>query len=186
MSTVKTTYLQHPSSGTANITLNADGTVANAAGMGKILQVVSTTKTDTFTTASSSFTTVTDLAATITPTSASNKVLVIANVTIGTFNSAGDSNFVRLVRGGTAIAVGDADGSKTQAGGGVDGGTARYSPISVSMTVLDSPATTSATTYSVEAAVDGNPIFINRSHTETDNAGYGRYASTITVMEVAA
>ena len=43
---------------------------------GSILQVVSVTKTDSFTTSSSSFVDITGLSATITPSSASSKILV--------------------------------------------------------------------------------------------------------------
>ena len=49
---------------------------------GKILQVQSTIKTDTFTTTSGSVTDITGLSVSITPASTSNKVLVIARVNI--------------------------------------------------------------------------------------------------------
>jgi hypothetical protein len=52
--------------------------------------------------------------------------------------------------------------------------------------VVDSPATTSATTYKLQSIIySGGTIYINRQLTDSDNNGYGRFASTITVMEIA-
>ena len=53
-----------------------------------------------------------------------------------------------------------------------------------SMNFLDSPATTSATTYKVQAG-GSSSVFVNMSSTDTDAANFGRQVSTITVMEVA-
>lgn len=176
-----------------SVSIAGDGTLtgvdAALSGFGKILQVVSTTKTDTFTTSSTSFTDVTGLTATITPSSASNKVLVIASVMVGVYNSSGYGAYLRLSRGGTGIAVGDADGNKRQAGSGIDGTRARYSPANFALMTLDSPATTSSTTYAVQASVNNiasGAIFINRALAEGDNDGYVRVSSTITAIEVAA
>jgi hypothetical protein len=51
---------------------------------------------------------------------------------------------------------------------------------------LDSPATTSATTYKLEMKMNSGTSFVNRSNADTDSAVFARYASTITVMEIAA
>jgi hypothetical protein len=50
--------------------------------IGKILQVVSTTKTDVFTTSSGSFTDITGLSVSITPSSTSSKVLILGAFTV--------------------------------------------------------------------------------------------------------
>ena len=79
-------------------------------GAGKLLQVVSTTKTDSFTTTSTSYTDITGLSASITPSSSSSKVYVIVHV-----NSAATTRYAsfRLVRGSTNIAIGtDITGSQ--------------------------------------------------------------------------
>ena len=79
---------------------------------GGIIQVKSTIKTDTFSTNSTSttFTAVTGLSVAITPSTNNNKILIIANVNLGT---RGDSQaMLKLKRGSTDICVGDADGSR--------------------------------------------------------------------------
>ena len=116
------------------ITLNGSGTVSgiSAGGLpdgiiqsadlasgvgGKILQVVSATKTDTFSTTSASFIDIPSLSVSITPASSSNKILVSGFVTgLGT----GNTRVVhRLVRDSTAICIGDAAGSRARAFGGI-------------------------------------------------------------------
>jgi hypothetical protein len=58
--------------------------------------------------------------------------------------------------------------------------------MSVSYQVLDSPATTSAITYKLQFNQDSGGIKVNRGGTDPDAAYNGRYASTITVMEIGA
>jgi hypothetical protein len=55
---------------------------------------------------------------------------------------------------------------------------------SVSGNFLDSPATTSSTTYKIQTFSD-NVIYVNRGSTDADNAGRGRGASII-LMEILA
>ena len=61
--------------------------VSSALPTGSILQVVSTTKTDTFTSTSTSMVDITGLSATITPSSTSSKILVMASVASGNTGS---------------------------------------------------------------------------------------------------
>jgi hypothetical protein len=63
-----------------NNTLSAITTLPAAIATGKVLQVVQTTKTDTFTTTSTSFTDVTGLSVSITPSSASSKILIFSEI----------------------------------------------------------------------------------------------------------
>lgn len=154
---------------------------------GSVLQVVSTTKTDTFSLATSTFTDITGLSVTITPTSSTSKILVMA-ATNASGPAAAYMASTRLVRNSTAIYVGDAAGSRIQASVSArnnDTGDTRMH----SMVFLDSPATTSATTYKVQLACQENAtIFVNRSFDDQDvgNAARARTASSITVMEIAA
>ena len=57
-----------------------------------------------------------------------------------------------------------------------------------SVTFLDSPSTTSATTYKVqlstEASGNTGDVFVNRSGEDTNNNQHSRVTSSITVMEV--
>ena len=145
---------------------------------GGILQVVSTTKTDTFTTSSTSFVDVTGLSATITPRSTSSKILV--QVTVSGAGTNGSTNAVfQLLRGSTPIAVGDAPTPFTaqiSAGPSVD------NMWNAAPSHLDSPATTSSTTYKIQfRSINGaSPSYINRAATQL-----GTSISSITLIEVA-
>ena len=157
-------------------------------GGGGITQIKQTVKTDTFTMTGTTFTDVTGLSVTITPSSSSSKVLIIPSLSIGA--KKGARHGYRILRGSTAIGVGDSSGSRTQytqQAGNLNSDTAVYSN---TFLFLDSPATTSATTYKVqlrsETDVSGYEVYINRSDDDQDNASYGRSASSITVMEVSA
>ena len=156
-------------------------------GGGKVLQVAQVVKSDTFSTSSSSFTDLTGLSVSITPSSASNKILVLGSVT-GSCTGAGSAH-IRYLRGSTAIGIGDASSSRTRDSvGGIDNGaTPADSALSSSFVFLDSPATTSSTTYKaqVHQGDGGGTLYINRTTQDNDDNNNGRYASTITVMEIA-
>ena len=166
--------------------LTSDGTNwTSAAGGGKVLQVVSTTKTDTFTTSSSSWVDLTGLTVTITPSSTSSEILVSYDIGMSNTNSTYRA-YARLVRGSTGIAVGDSAGSRQQC-------TSMMRPAAnnayaqSSITYLDSPATTSATTYKVQiGSFNGNTVTVNRDGDDTDFSEGARMASSITVMEIGA
>jgi hypothetical protein len=61
-----------------------------------------------------------------------------------------------------------------------------FSTFSLNATFLDSPATTSATTYKIQIRNESGSglVYINRSENDSDSAAGGRYISTITAMEV--
>lgn len=152
---------------------------------GAVLQVVQTVKTDTFAMSSGTFTDVTGLSVSITPTSTSSRVLVLVDLK---FN--GRSGVVsahsRLMRDSTAIYVGDAAGNRQRATSNAVGDTEFVS--SSNSVFLDSPATTSATTYKVQVRANtANNVFVNRAAdaNDDDSAFRARYASSITVMEIA-
>lgn len=151
----------------------------------RILQLLSTAKTDTFSSTSIPYVDITGLSVSITPSSTTSKIFVMAVVEMGV-TTGGVDPFLRLVRGSTAIDVGDAAGSRTQASaGGRSSGVADVQ--SNVMMFLDSPATTSATTYKVQLASNtGVVVYVNRSSDDGNIAERGRYASSITVMEVSA
>jgi hypothetical protein len=159
---------------------------AAPAGGGKVLQVVSTTKTDTFTTSSTSYTDVTGLSVSITPTSATSKILIFVNM-MGQGKAAGADLGGQLLRGSTAISVGTSVSTRTAASvaTGAPGGS---SQLSSSVTFLDSPATTSATTYKMQVKANGGgaAVYVNRSENDVDDPAIFRTASSITVMEIGA
>jgi hypothetical protein len=148
-----------------------------------IVQIVTATKTDTFTSASTSFTDITGLSVSITPTSSSNKILVMYSLMTGE-NPSGFP-MVRLVRNSTAIAVGDAVGSRAQVSSVAwSSGNTNVSDMQ-SMNFLDSPATTSSTTYKLQIiSTSGTTNYINRTARDDNGSYEPRGVSTITVMEI--
>ena len=169
------------------ITIPSGATLTNsgtATGFGKVLQVVSTAKTDTFTSATfNTWTDITGLNVSITPSSASNKIYVIANVN----GYAGNNSHIKLVRDSTDICVGASAGSRKQASSGsARDGSGDDIINNNSLDFLDSPNTTSSVTYKIQFWLHNSQTFyLNRSLNDTDAAYSGRSASTITVMEIA-
>ena len=156
---------------------------------GTVLQVLSATKTDTWSTSgAATWNDITGLSISITPTNSTSKILIFGNISIGTASGAA-SLVYRFVRGSTTICVGDAAGSRPQATGGFYAGdTAGSAPgASVSSMYLDSPATTSATTYKIQGTSStGTTVYVNRTVDDRNTTGYDdRFTSTITVMEIA-
>ena len=97
-----------------------------------------------------------------------------------------------LVRGSTDVYVGDTEGSRTSSSMGTpsygmpsntsDG---QYYLKQVSLNYLDSPSTTSSTTYKLQIRnYGGRTNFVNRTGNDTNSQVYPRTASSITVMEV--
>ena len=169
------------------ITTGSTGQVIPKAALptGSVLQVVSATKTDTFTTTSTSWTDVTGLSVSITPSSSSSRILVFFSVMTG--ETTNQFPFLRLVRNSTTICVGDAAGSRTQTTSVSWSNGANNTQSMQSMNFLDSPATTSATTYKLQTlATAGETILINRNARDSNVSGEPRGVSTITVMEIAA
>jgi hypothetical protein len=129
---------------------------------------------------------ITGLSATITPASASNKVLVMTNIGGGS-RASGAGNW-KLLRGSTQIA--NPDDASNRSRNAFSGGmwiTSDHDAMRAMVgTFLDSPATTSATTYKVQAANGtGGAINVNRTNNDTDaeDSG-GRMTSSITLMEI--
>jgi hypothetical protein len=142
--------------GTNGQYLSADSTAATGlkwvtpAGGGKILQVVSASTTTSTAVASTTYTDTT-LSASITPSSTSSKVLVIVtqNYYLYRASSGFQAGAVQLLRGSTVVV--DPNGNYTmnaEIGTGVIG-IQTYATIAY----LDSPATTSATTYKTQGKV---------------------------------
>jgi hypothetical protein len=145
-------------------------------------------KVDTFSSTAQSPTAITGLSATITPSSASSKVFVI--LSMGRVDTSAANNIAfQLLRGASVVGGGTVVGSRLSSWinigpGGTNQGQAP------SANYLDSPATTSATTYSISGWNDTNTRtwYINRSNNDGDNteAGSSRTSSTITLMEIGA
>ena len=168
------------------LTLSSDGKVTFPNNTGNILQVVSTTKTDSFSaTSTSTAADITGLSVTITPSSSSNKVFVMYSVHVAAAGNYG-GQVILLVRDSTNLALATDVGSRS-AGTSLVKGNETYGNC-VSQHFLDSPSTTSATTYKLQHkdASTNNTIYINRTGTDSNDAGYQRVTSSITAMEIAA
>lgn len=168
----------------ANTYTQAQSDARYPAKVGSVLQVASTTKTDTFTTTSTSLVDITGLSVTITPTSATSTILVMCSVQYSLEHSNGQQYF-QLLRGSTAIAQGDSSGSRTRTtaqGAPVAG----YAMNNYALMFVDNPATTGSTTYKIQTRITGSTGCINRTFADVDSSVYPRGISTITVMEVGA
>jgi hypothetical protein len=167
----------------SNSTQFYDGSSWQAVAGGKVAQVVSVDKLDTFTTSTSSYVDVTGWAATITPTAASSKVLVFYTAT-----TSGNQDYwagFQILRGATAIGNGTATGSATAANkvtreGGGNGG------ITVTGMYLDSPNTTSATTYQMQIDRNAGSVLVGASYFGQNNADNFSTLTNITLMEILA
>jgi hypothetical protein len=151
------------------------GTLDRINRAGNILQVVNGTYS-TVTSSSSGTYADTGLSATITPTSASSKILVLVNLN-GVLKTTNDTSVgAKLVRGSTDILTFEGSGAG-------DGTASTRSAASSSTCFLDSPATTSSTTYKVQFRSNSS----NASVSINSNAGGSSLTtSTITLIEVAA
>ena len=153
--------------GTNGLTFN-NATTQNSGG--KILQVVNATLTTETSSSSATFAD-TGLTASITPLFSTSKVLVFVDHT-GCYSSNGTNLLaISLLRNSTSIVTKfEGYGGYTGVNQSAFGGS--------STTYLDSPATTSATTYKTQLA--------NLNATGTVSVGRGPSIATITLMEVAA
>jgi hypothetical protein len=166
-------------SGTGTLTLSAPntdtdrtltlpdntGTILTNATAGTVLQVVSSTANSTVSTTSTSYVT-TNLSATITPTSATSKIFAIWTNTVAT-GGASTGIYVTLYRGATDLGATDFTGIVTSGNN-----------YGLSFSYLDSPATTSSTTYTV--------YFKRTGVNTTVYANITGFISSLTLMEIAA
>ena len=164
--------------------------VANAGG-GKIGQIVSTTKLDSYSASVASAAVtgiVTGFTVAITPSASNSKILIILNVITGASGEHGMR--MELFRDTTKIDLADASSSRGRNSKGVvqmSGGSSYASLLSTNF--LDAPNSTSELVYGIKIGTTSSgsqSVYVNRSHTDDDNAKYGRSTSTITVMEVLA
>ena len=168
---------------------DADGTIATTANAGKILQVIQTVKKNRQTINSTTLVDITGMSVSITPSSASNKVLV--NYSLVVFSNA-VYYALRLLRDSdSTIFIGDENPSATSQNRASFGSYDSSYVIAdtIAQSFLDSPNTTSATTYKLQAYSPYSSAYtigIN-SGVALDNYTYmNNCVSTITAMEVAA
>lgn len=177
------------SDGSSEIQLQANGSTKatlNSSGFsspGHVLQVLQTVKTDTWSNATqNTWNDVTGLSVSITPSSTSSKILITGHISY----SASSNLYVRLLRGSTPICVGDTSGSRISStvASGYNYGDGNVME-STTWNYLDSPSTTSSTTYKIQIYGYNITQYVNRVVNDTDSSVTPRSTSTITVMEIA-
>ena len=160
-----TTTLTLPSTSGTVVTTTSGSITSSQLPAGSVLQVVSVSKSTEANTNSTAFVT-TGLAATITPKFSTSKILIISN---GSFYGTSTYNsYYTIYRGSTNLEItanrGFAEANCAANTGGI-----------MTLSYLDSPATTSATTYTIytkQSAIVYFPV---------DGC-----TATITLMEIAA
>ena len=155
-----------------------------------VLQVVSTTKTDTFTAsvAQGAQVAITGLSATITPSAISSKILVMAAVGLGNVVTANAAQYFSLFRDSTAVGIADTAGDRIRVTGSGPRAPTNNDITSVGSNFEDDPATTSPVVYSLKVShsVNGTEtVYVNRSSNDANDNYRQRTISTIVLMEVA-
>jgi hypothetical protein len=157
---------------------------------GGIIQVVQTVKTDSFSVLNTTGTDITGMTVTITPSSNSNKILIACNLAYG--DQGNGYAGIRLYRGSTNIgqstAIDGENSDNTQDTAFCcmsESSQASYKVKNSDFLYLDSPATTSATTYKLNVITwTSKTFYLNRPY----SIGNARYTmcgtSTITAYEV--
>jgi len=155
------------SSGSGTITLGQSGETVNVSGtagtgFGKVLQVVTDVFSTETGTTSTSYVAVSGFAATITPSSTSSKILVLCSAS--SYINAADAYLGTIYRGATDLGT---FGRLYSAAGGLGG--------FISFNYLDSPSTTSATTYT----------YYHKVGSGTGYVSVNNYKSNLTLLEIA-
>lgn len=157
---------------------------------GTVLQVKTAVKTNTqSTTTGNTFVDIDGLSISITPSSTNSKILVLGSICLSTSFY---WNVIRILRDTTQINPPDAAGSNRVLvnGAQTDPTNVDYTMQTVPISILDSPASTSALTYKAQFNMigsAGHTSYVNTTGRDYDNAyGYDpRGSSSITVMEIA-
>jgi hypothetical protein len=159
------------------ITIPSGATLTNsgtATGFGKVLQVVSTTSTTQYSTTSTSMVALSPaISASITPSSASNKILLLCSLAFGANNAQPRFTIYRsgsdLIPSGVTIFAGTFSADQYQ----LENSSFQY---------LDSPNTTSSTSYELYWRSDGGTtVYLGRRANDTVMT----IPTTITLMEIA-
>lgn len=175
--------------GSVGTTYLADASVTKAkmasngawAPTGTVLQVVQGSYATYASTSSTSLVS-TGLTASITPSSATSKILVLVNPSIAiSYGSANTATIIlQITRSGTQVFYQE---RALALNAGLGSGSIIYTSASVGLSVLDSPATTSSITYTLNYAVNNASV---SARINDYNTGVSVVGSTITLMEIAA
>lgn len=168
--------------GTSGQVLTVSGGVpawTTAAGGGKVLQVVQQVYTTNTTVASTTFTD-SGLTLSITPSSSTSKIMVLVSIQFGYYrgnNAAGGS--LNIMRGATQVL--ETNGMRVYVNNNANNAAANSAM--QSLVYLDSPATTSSTTYKIQMKSESTA---QSAFCEINGDDYGTATSTLTLMEIGA
>ena len=158
-----------------------------------ILQINSVQKDDAFQHTSTSWTAVTGLSVAITPLSLGSKIMVFANILLGSHNAFGTFSAVRMTvdqdgGGYSHFNVGEQRGSNRQRAIGWNQAHHANEVNMVGTNFLWGPSTATTITFRAEtiAQSGGYYAFVNRSGSDPDAQYEGQGSSNITVMEIEA
>jgi hypothetical protein len=177
-----TTVLTLPTTSGTILTTGSSGQSIPKAALptGSVLQVVQTYFTTSFSTTSTSYVDVTGLSSSITPTSSSSKILVMLTAGVDSYNT---QLMMAMTRNGSLIGQSTA-GSTFNGIGSWWGNNSGSQNSTVATNYLDSPATTSSTTYQVQVCRNGgsaNAVTVGSSY-----AGAYGVTCSLTLLEIAA
>tara|TARA_R100000654_G_scaffold63017_1_gene90189 strand:+ start:2672 stop:4171 length:1500 start_codon:yes stop_codon:yes gene_type:complete len=129
---------------------------------GGIIQIVQTLKTDAFSTTSASFVDITGMSLTITPQSSTSKILI--DVIINNGAKAGSIGGVRVLRGSTPVGISTAVSSNRVNATFSATATNNATVNTFGAKFIDSPATTSATTYKLQVYISDHIVNTGSFH----------------------
>ena len=171
-------------SGSGSVSINASSSVTSNITLPLPLQVKQTVFTTAYSDYGSTFQEVTGFNVSITPSSTTNRILILARVSIcGYTNSARMA--IQLYRGSTAIHTASNVSNRIGAAsaGQIYGDNSSQD---LSIMYVDSPGSTSQQTYKIYAKGEGSlEFYINRSSSDVDSNSVYRTVSSIIAMEVA-
>ena len=169
---------------TTGVSITGDLSVSGSLGTGKVLQTITTTGASEYSFSSGAWRDLTSFNATITPISTSSKIFILVTMNGGSSSN----NFYghgRVLRGTTPIGIGNSAGNaQLQIGFSIamENGYSKQQTFSYSY--MDSPSTTSATTYKVQVYPYNANFTWNRVGEVSSETGYGRSISTRTLFEI--
>ena len=205
MSKIQTNQIQHTQNGAAVFTLptsdgssgqvlktNASGVLSFASG-GKILQVVHAVNNAYGSVDSTKNTAISSLSfdCQITPSSTSNIIILYYSITLSAEVDGRQLTLTPTFNSGSGVtqittAIGDAGGSRTRVNSS-DCVMNKQTATTINFHCKHSPNSVSQHTYGFQHTIqhDGGWVVRNAGFTDTNNADYSRYSSSITAMEVA-
>lgn len=173
------------------LTMNSGATApewASGGAGGKMGQIVTVFQGDVQSTTSATFGDITGMSLSITPVATTSKIYIKFNGNFGEIIADNSAQFL-IVRDSTPICI----GTDTGIGSSQPQATFQIKITSPSaiydrcMNFVDSPSTTSATTYKMQWRItEPTTLYMNRMGTTSDSANYPWCASVLTVFEILA